>query len=237
MRYIFFSLLLLNLGYFGFGQMQEVNQPPSQVAVAYPDGTQSLYLLSENAQGGTTNSARQQASRVINRPVRGDKDTAEEATCLAIGPFTNLFSGQSVAEQLAALEVESELRAVDRGTGESDFRVLIPPTNSLQEAFRKLRELKSRNIDSYVITQGPDAPGISLGVFSTREAAANAQAQRLREGYTTIIVEIPRLAREFWIFGKNGRGLVIEPALWRSLVSQDQALEQRLMVCPDQAST
>jgi hypothetical protein len=112
---------------------------------------------------------------------------------------------------------------------------MIPPASSLQEAFRKFRELKSRGIDSYVITQGPDALGISLGVFSSRSGALSAQQQRQREGYTATIVEIPRLAREFWIFGENGSGLVIEPALWQALVRQDKGLEQRLIACPDRS--
>jgi len=45
-----------------------------------------------------------------------------------------------------------------------DFRVFIDLAPSFEAAFRKLRELQSQNIYSYVIAQGRYAFGISLGV-------------------------------------------------------------------------
>jgi hypothetical protein len=228
MRYVFLSLLIANLAYLVYaGFMREADRAvPRTVPTA--SGVDTLYLLSENRHDDNRD---ERLNRVISNPVL--KDESARHDCLAIGPFEDLFSGQAVVDQLLALDIESELRAVDQTTGESDYRVLIPPAPSLQEAFRKLRELKSRDIDSYVITQGADALGISLGVFSSKVAAEAMQALREREGYEVEIVEIPRLSREFWLFSADSPNLDLEPAIWESLVSRQGSLEQKFMACPE----
>ena len=78
-----------------------------------------------------------------------------------------IVSARDVAERLKAIGYIVEMTAVDKPTGESDYRVVMPPLSSRQEVFRRHRELKSRGIDSFVITKGVDAQGISLGVFSS----------------------------------------------------------------------
>lgn len=227
MRYIFFTLLLANIGYFVYASYQD-ERDTADVRVAttvprYPESVETIYLLNENE-----GAREQRLNDVINDPVLGDA----AGNCLALGPFSSLFEGQAVVEQLQALDFEVELRAVDQSTGQSDYRVMIPPMRSLQDAFRKLRELKSREIDSYVITQGKDALGVSLGVFSSLDAAQAARQQRARDGYETEIVEIPRLAREFWIFSTSSRNLELARALREGLTESHPGLLQRLIPCP-----
>lgn len=229
MRYIFFTLLLANVGYFvyaSYGSMRD--EPDVRVTTTvprYPASVETIYLLNEN-----DGAREEQLSIAVNDPVRSDQ--ADAGDCLALGPFSNLFDGQAVVERLESLDISAELRAVDQSTGENDYRVMIPPMPSLQDAFRKLRELKSRDVDSYVITQGKDALGISLGVFSTLEAAQAARQQRSREGYEADIVEIQRLAREFWIFPGSSRNLELAPSVRESLTAEHPGLVQRLMPCP-----
>jgi len=228
MRYVFFSLLVANLAYLAWAGFMREADTVAPRTVRSASEADTIYLLSENRHD---DSREERLNRVISNPVR--KDESARHDCLAIGPFPDLFSGQAVVDQLLALDIESELRAVDQATGESDYRVLIPPAPSLQEAFRKLRELKSRDIDSYVITQGADALGISLGVFSSRVAAEAMRALREKEGYEVEIVEIPRLAREFWLFSADSPNLDLETAVWESLVTRQGSLEQKFMACPE----
>ncbi len=221
MRYIFLALLAANIAYLVYvlSRPQELAAGPGPQL--YPAGVDTIFLLSENKEDAAM-------ARVVENPLVQER--ADVADCPAIGPFETLFKGQAAAEQLTALDIAADLRAIDQPVGESDYRVMIPPSPSLQDAFRKLRELKSREIESYVITQGADSLGISLGVFSTEGAARNAQAQHERQGYATRIVEIPRLVREYWIYLADAGAL--EGAVRERLAAQNEGLLTQGMSCP-----
>lgn len=227
MKYIFIFLAIVNLAYFGYARFIRDNSPPPVVRMPDIKAPARIELLSESR--GHEDVRKQQIDQAINNAVRGD---TENNACLAIGPFADVFSGQAVVSQLKSLDIDAAVRAVDKPTGQSDFRVLIPPASSLQDAFRKLRELKSRNIDSYVITQGKNALGVSLGVFATRDGAEKMKARRESEGYSVDIVPIARLDREFWVFSANGGDLALDPELWQSLLSEHEGISQKPMTCP-----
>lgn len=221
MKWIFFSLLLANAGYLAYHlfEAQSVSLPgsASENTLRIP----SVELLTE----GSEASRQDEVERVLGNPVRIAKDdqsseivansdgpenativlpSSEEGQCAGLGPFANVAVAQNVSERLAALGQNVELQAIDRQLSDSDFRVVLPPLKSVQEAFRRLRELKSQNIDSYVITQGPDAQGISLGVFSSRAAAKKYQVDMAGIGYRTEVKELPRISRGYWLLGQSG---------------------------------
>jgi hypothetical protein len=91
------------------------------------------------------------------------------------------------------------MTAVDKPTGESDYRVVLPPLSSRQEAFRRHREFKSRGIESFFITKGVDAQGISLGVFSSIGAAEDYRQALISLGYDVLVKVIPRVNRAYWV--------------------------------------
>ena len=224
MRWIFLSLLLMNLGYFAWYNFVATPPRAAPVPVRRSAGTE-IVLLEELAQAP----ARQFAEVVTNPIVQAEvvEDDASEtaevpATCTSIGPFPDLFAGWQTVDQLAALGITAEVKAVDQATGRHDYRVLLPPLPSLQEAFRKLRELKSRNIDSYVITEGQNALGISLGVFSAEERATRTRERLEKDGYQVEVVEIPRFHREYWIFPVAQREFALDAAVWEQLKSRGE---------------
>lgn len=231
MRYIFITLLLANIGYFGYAIL--LKSPPSPpVTATSPNRADTIFMLSENDSTTANNAV---LNTIINNPVQQGDPSAQK--CLAMGPFGDLFSGQALVRQLQAQGVFTELRAFDQATGENDYRVLIPPVDSLQDAFRKLRELKSSKIDSYVITRGQNALGISLGVFADTDAASKLQAKREKEGYEVKIVQMPRFNREYWIFSTKARDITISAQLWQSLVSEHGGLQRKPMPCPIRTKT
>ena len=132
----------------------------------------------------------------------------EFKSCLRLGPFANIISAQGVAERLEGIGRMVELTAVDTRTGASDYRVVMPPLSSQQEAFRRVRELKSRGIDSFVITQGADARGISLGVFSSSKRAEAYRQSLVGRGYEVLLDALPRVSRGYWV--NIGQGMFPE---------------------------
>jgi len=229
MRWIFITLVLINLGYFGFHYLYDDSQRPAKIAInGFEEDVELIYLLSENSNDSLR---KQEMDLVIKNPVRevieGDKN------CLAIGPFSDLVSGQNVSDRLSAVDLSVELKAIDKATGENDYRVMIPPVSSLQEAFRKLRELKSQGIDGYVITQGKDALGISLGVYSSADAASRTQTELKDAGYETDIVDIPTRTREFWIFTSGAQIQEMNERVWQSISENHPGLQRQPEHCLD----
>jgi len=230
MRAIALSLIAVNILYFLY-QGFYLHPKPTAISVRAVDASlEPIYLLSENSNAGLQ---QQELDLVIKNPILFNE--GDSTLCQAIGPFEDLFEGQAALEKLTALEFNVELKAVDRPTGENDYRVMIPPANSLQAAFRKLRELKSQQIDSYVITQGSDALGISLGVFSTDVAALSLQQSLQASGYEAKITAIPILERRFWLYGIGGSDFQISTTLMVELVADYPGIEQKEGQCVEQA--
>jgi|TARA_B110000908_G_scaffold114817_1_gene134609 hypothetical protein len=230
MRAIALSLIAVNILYFLY-QGFYLEPKPTTLSVRSVDGSlDPVYLLTESSSAGLQR--QKELDQVISNPILLNVD--ENRLCQAIGPFEDLFAGQAAHKKLVALALDVELKAVDRPTAERDYRVMIPPATSLQAAFRKLRELKSQEIDSYVITQGDDALGISLGVFSTNAAAVSLQNTLQSSGYAAEITAIPILDRRFWLYGTDGGDFEISAALLAELTIEYPGIRQKEGQCVEQ---
>ena len=227
MRWIFITLIVINLVFFvwqQFGQTGDTSAPPRTYQ---PAKSADLSMLSERNQKSL-----QEFQAVVSNPItQPSGPEIADGACLTIGSFPDIFAGRQVVNQLASLDIAAEVRAVDEATGEHDYRVLIPPLNSLQESFRKLRELKARNIDSYVITAGDNALGISLGVYSTESLALQTRDRLVEDGYPVRLIEIPRLHREYWVFPVEGTELDVDDIWWQKLLDQHDGIEKRRLRC------
>lgn len=227
MRWIFLTLLLLNLAYFAWQNFTPQAEPPQSSPSARGFGSTEIVLLEEK----NATSEREFADVVTNPIVQPQAPAEPSETCASIGPFPDLFAGWQMVDHLAALNITGEVKAVDQTTGRHDYRVLLPPLPSLQEAFRKLRELKSRKIDSYVITEGAHALGISLGVFSTEERAERTRARLERDGYQVEVVEMQRFHREYWIFPVGAEEFALDARAWDGIKASGQKGEGAELRC------
>ena len=195
MKWIFYSLLLANLAYMALNLSGEgTPRVGATVNAGFEQkGTRALFLLQDSPRGNKSTLV-----AVMEQPTL--VAAADELkSCMGLGPFENIISAQDVAERLKAIGYTVEMTAVDKPTGESDYRVVMPPLSSRQEVFRRHREFKSRDIDSFVITKGVDAQGISLGVFSSNGAAENYRQALIGLGYDVIVKVIPRVNRGYWV--------------------------------------
>lgn len=230
MRWIFLTLLLVNLAYLSwhnFAPRDIDDGEGAPLGGGMRAGSTEIVLLEEQDQ-----TSRRQFTEVVTNPIlEGERTERGGEACGSIGPFPDLFAGWQMVDHLAALGFDAEVKAVDKETGRHDYRVLMPPLPSLQEAFRKLRELKARNIDSYVITEGPNALGISLGVFSAEQGARRTRERLERDGYEVVVVEIPRFHREYWAFRTDGREFALDEAVWQQLVRAGEPDERSGLRC------
>ena len=222
MRLVVASLVIINVVYLAW-QLHQPEFPGTEVTDTVGIGP-TITLISESGK----NDRREALDKVVTNPLVVD-DGEGANTCPALGPFDDVLEGQIVLERLISMDFKVNLKAIDQPTGEFDFRVMIPPAASLEEAFRKLRELQSQGIDSYVITRGNDALAISLGVFSTIKAAKAAQQSNY--GYESMIAKIQRLDRSYWIVPYGT--LEVAKALMQSIITDFSDLEINQVACSE----
>lgn len=242
MKYIAISLVFLNLAYFAYQSTRGPGDRLASRVPPLPPGPRLQLLSERDGAGAQLQKTRLQKtqSQKTQLQVAGrsgpsqnqgqeqqeqEEPQAQPPACQALGPLTDVQQALDLNERLAALGLGGKPVARDAATGDSDFRVLLPPVASLQEAYRRVRELKSLDIDSYVITQGEDMAGISLGVFSTLDAARRYQSALAAQGYAAETREIHRQARSYWIVGEPGA------AYAPSLLAQNPGLRLESAPC------
>lgn len=221
MRWILLLFLLLNAFYYVWHQQQgPLRAKEVAPAGAYQSARKDIRLLSEA-----------DAPRVrAESSAPADAVAPEAAVCLYLGSFEEESRARVVEQRLLSLDIQAEVRSVDAAAG-VEYWVYLPPLASRQASLRQLRELQARRIDSYIITQGELANGISLGIFP-RNDSANSVMQRLRDvGYEPQIRELSRAHRSFWVrVAPESRRLADEFLLGR-LAGDFAGLQHQLMPC------
>lgn len=216
MRWMFLWLVVLNLFYYVWHQQQA----PLRVTEIAPlsmaqESKRDIRLLSESGV-----------------PSRRDESMVPvaEAVCLFLGSFEVAAEAASVEQRLLSLDIQSRVQSMDAAAG-VDYWVYLPPLASRQASLRQLRELQARKIDSYIITQGDLANGISLGIFPRSDSAASVM-QRLRDaGYEPSLRELTRAHRSFWVRIAPQSRRLADDALLQRLAFDFKGLQHQLMPC------
>jgi hypothetical protein len=216
MRWMFLWLVALNLFYYVWHQQQA----PLRVTEIAPVNMQQsskrdIRLLSESG-------APAPRGEQVEQPA--------EAACLFLGSFEVAADAASVEQRLLSLDIQSRVQSMDSAAG-IDYWLYLPPLASRQASLRQLRELQVRKIDSYIITEGDLANGISLGIFP-RSDSAESVMQRLRDaGYEPLLRELTRAHRSFWVRISPESRRLAEDSLLQRLAFDFKGLQHQLMPC------
>lgn len=219
MRWLLILLVVLNLLFYLFylNQARPVAGNPSQIAA--PSQELDIRLLSETE------------SFPQRKPVNGSSNL-----CLLIGGFDGESLAQAVEQRLLSLDIDSQVEAVDEAAG-VDHWVYLPPLVSRQASLRQLRELQSRNIDSYIITVGDLSNGISLGIFSRKDSAESVVSRLRRVDYSALIRELPRSHRRYWVLVAGEHKHLLSDELLEELVESFPVLESQQLPCSSIATS
>ena len=188
MRWVFLSLVSLNLlvMVWFWRDQAGMTDAHAQVDKAEQQG-QGLILLSEVSQ-----------SQLSYKTKQVSDTSVEDKRCYSVGPFKDEDDAKFLGIRAEALGFESEMRSLATG-GSIEHWVHIPPLVSRQQSLQLLRELQSRGVDSYIITQGELAEGISLGLFRNKQSAENLTNKMLAMDYSVVIKEVLRGEKELWL--------------------------------------
>lgn len=218
MRWVFLSLVCANLlvmVWFWRDQVGGVTVSP-KTDQAEVQG-QSLTLLSEVNRNQLSYKSKQ-----------ADKRNATEQRCYSVGPFKDEDDAKFLGMRAEALGFEAEMRSLATG-GSIEHWVHIPPLANRQQSLQLLRELQGRGIDSYIITQGDLAEGISLGLFKNKESAGRLTQKMLDMEYDVVIKEVVRGEKELWLEFPQVSALT--EAMRKRVVGIDQNLNWMLTDC------
>ncbi len=198
MRLLFLLLLAANLGFFAWARFLA---PPDPAVDRQPLSQQlephKLRIVSER-ELATAAAEPKPAAPPEPKPATPPPEPAKIA-CLEWGSF-NPAEATRAAQRLEPLALGARL-AQYRGEESANWWVHMPPQGSRAAALRKAAELKQLGIDDYFILQdpGPARWALSLGVFSTEEAAqAYLQALREKKVRTAIITRRETRVPKVW---------------------------------------
>lgn len=154
----------------------------------------------------------------------------EPAVCLMIGPFKEEVSGKQVLTRLAALDIHPTMEALST-PGKPGYWVHIPPQSSRKVAIKLLRELQSKNIDSFLITKGELENGISLGIFTKLGSAEQVSSKRGGQGYDVKIFTMANSRTQLWAVFDDQQTAKFSDALWEIIREGNTGLQRRKNFC------
>lgn len=214
MRWLFLLLVVLNLMLY----LHHVTRAPvviasNSVGLEFAPKEAGIKLLTES----------EPPARRVATQLSGN-------TCLFLGGFDEESAALSIEQRLLSLDIESNAEPLDMAAG-VDYWVYLPPLISRQASLRQLKELQSRNIDSYIITVGELSNGISLGIFSRKDSAESVVSRLQSVDYAAQIKELARTHRTYWVRVSADSQRLITESLLEELLRDFSVLEQKQMAC------
>ena len=177
-------------------QQAQVGQTQAMPAPVAADVSADIETVAEN-QGPAQPEA--PADRPEVTPEATPEERPEVDLCYTLGPFSEMQTLRLVTREIKDYVVEASFRSREEQE-QSMFRVFLKPVGSKQEAKALIKELVSNNIrDYFIITDGPNKNGISLGYFSSKRRAYS-HADRVRKlGFDVIVEPVFRTYTIYWL--------------------------------------
>jgi hypothetical protein len=216
MRWVFLSLICLNLLVMVWFWRDQAGANVEAVAEPEQKG-ESLVLLSEL-----------DSSEISYKEAKSKTNQVGNRRCYSVGPLADRIDAKHLKVRAEALGFSSELRGLTTKTSIEHW-VHIEPQSNRQQSLRLLRELQGRGIDSYIITQGELAEGISLGLFRNKASAQNLKQKMQDLDYSVVIKEVSRGKKELWL--EFPQVTQLTEAMRMRVVGEGQELQWMLTDC------
>lgn len=198
MKWLFISLLVVNLGLFGWQYDRRIADSLREVADSKPalTGAPPLQLLSELA---ALPPQKSDTAQTALAPVAEIRDHIEAADhCLDIGPFDEAAARDRLRDWLrdfvARLQTRTETVRKRRF-----FWVYLEPSSE-ESARRSLDDLRQRGVTDYMlIRRGEMKNAISLGLFRSQDSVNRRLAEMSEQGYQPVVVPRFETSEQYWV--------------------------------------
>jgi hypothetical protein len=191
-----------------------VDEAPTEVAEAMPEappaGVAEVWQQSDTSESAAAEITTLEGADLdepepivaeprTETPVEVPADEPASDLCYTLGPFREMKTLRVVTREIKDYVVEASFRSRDEQE-QSMFRVYLKPVGGKREAKALIKQLVSKNIrDYFIITDGPNKNGISLGYFSDK-SRAQRHAQRVRKsGFDAVVEPVFRSYTIYWL--------------------------------------
>jgi hypothetical protein len=178
MKWIIYTLLLLNIAMFAWHYQSGKTNGPMAAALPEQDGTSiSLVLLQEQ---------------------QVPKDQAVTRWCYSLGPFEDKNQADLVSGILKSSGIKAK-RRVSKEARRKAYWVLLPPAESRQEARKSVARLKQLKVNDYfMVVTGEKTNAVSLGVYTKFESAHRRIKEMQELGFKPKFEKVELPKREYW---------------------------------------
>lgn len=240
MRWLFLLVLALNLAYLTWGIMNESGDTYADVRSL--KNVQSISLLSELKQEGAaellaTEQKLGQKSQAASLPAKV-KTTAEvvknvavkpEAvqqvepaaqieSCFTLGPFRHLDKLSGFIREIKSYVVAADFRGREEKE-QAIYWVYIQPEASHKKALEVGKRLKAKKVeDFYIINDGDNIHGLSLGRFRNKDGAYGLAEKVKKMGFNVTVEPIFKITTIYWLDYQLIEGVEIPEAIFGEYV-------------------
>ncbi|MDP2228571.1 MAG: SPOR domain-containing protein [Moraxellaceae bacterium] len=195
MPWIFLTLLLANTVYFGWKFIEGTQPQARSIKVETPQQGVKIELLSE----------RPDLLHPVAAPVPPVDESVEaqpvivaQRQCFFVGPFVQGAGADAFVQKMRGRGFVA--KAEQRKSLVKDYWVFVPALTNRERAEERVRELRARNIEAFIVSEGRFVNSVSLGHFSRKELAEAFRDKMLAAGVSVEHRVLDKEASEGWVF-------------------------------------
>lgn len=235
MREIFLILVIANIVFFAYQVFMVGDADVAMASSSSAQGVDSNLRLLAEQHGAARKKKEGVSGGSVHKNSGLEGAGKENELCTMVGPYGQLLHAEYLVERLAALGIKSQITPVEIKEGDA-YWVYLPPEMSEKEALRRLYELQKKNIESYIVTKGELANGISFGRYAERAEAESRLSEVKGHGYDAAIKIIPKTINETWVVLGAESAEKISENVWLELLNSHENIEKRQNYCLGVAS-
>ena len=165
----------------------------------------------------------------------GEAVKSAERVCGMLGPFDDVITARQFRYRLSTVDIAATIK---KETVPIDpvYWVYLEPLASRKEALSVLRKLQNAKIDSYIITEGELANGLSLGFFRQKESAEKIMRKRIDDGFEAKLLLKDRSRDLIWVVLEPQEMEKVSEELIKSMSADFKFIQTRQNLCEHVAS-
>lgn len=134
-----------------------------------------------------------------SQAVSSQPDSSQTGNCYTLGPFRDLSKLSSLIRAIKSYVVEANFRSREEKE-QSLYWVYIIPEKNHKKAIATGKRLKAKKIkDFYIIREGENTNGISLGYFRNKEGASGLAKKVKKLGFNVVLEPVFKTYTIYWL--------------------------------------
>jgi hypothetical protein len=194
----------------------------AESAVAAPA---SLSVSTESASESTPESTPAKESADVTTESAATDKPLQGRNCYTLGPFRDLDVLRSLTREIKPYVVATDFRGSEEKE-QSLYWVYIKPEKSFEDAMQTGERLKENKIkDFYVIREGDNINGISLGHFRNKDRALRLAKKVTKLGFDVEADPVYKTYTVYWLDYELADGLAIPEAIFDKYIKSNKTDE------------